>query len=79
MRDCTSADRASLSISMLCWAVVVGSMLSSVSAETPREITLSNGVRMPMVAFGTWHYNDSYVPVSNQLMIAMALPVSLHI
>ena len=54
-------------------------MLSSVSAETPRQITLSNGVRMPMVAFGTWHYNDSYVPVSNQLMIAMALPVSLHI
>ena len=30
-------------------------LLATAAAETTKEITLSNGVAMPIVAYGTWH------------------------
>ena len=30
------------------------------AAPTPRAVTLNNGLSMPLAAFGTWHYNDSW-------------------
>lgn len=51
------ALRSTCTCTLIIWVAV---LVSTSTAETPREITLSNGVTMPTVAFGTWHYNDSY-------------------
>ena len=51
-------------------ALALALLLATAAAETTKEITLSNGVAMPIVAYGTWHCACAHAACAPRLHFA---------